>query len=148
QGISWQRVAIVGEANHAGTTPMRMRRDAGHVAARIINLVNQLAMDAAPDLVATVGSISFAPGAINVVPGEAVLTLDMRSPEAGLLALVEKKVAELLDQVRQEGFEISTTQLAQTPPVHFDETIVGIVEEAARGRGLSVRRMTSGAGHD
>ncbi|MDQ0474091.1 Zn-dependent hydrolase [Labrys wisconsinensis] len=149
QGISWQRIAIVGEANHAGTTPMTMRRDAGHAAARVIDFLRRSALERAPRLVATVGSLGLWPNAINVVPGEAVLTVDMRSPDADILAAAEARFAAFLQEMRSEGgFSITQTRLVRTEPVQFDGRIVRLVETAAAGRGLTVRRMTSGAGHD
>lgn len=149
QGISWQRITIGGEANHAGTTPMGMRRDAGHAAARVIDFLNRMAIERSPHLVATVGSLSLAPNAINVVPGEAVLTVDMRSPDAGLLVQAEQRLAAFLHGMRDEGrFSISEIRLVRTEPIQFDDGMVSRIERAAKGRGLTARRMTSGAGHD
>ena len=75
QGISWQRVTIEGTANHAGTTPMAMRRDAGQAAARIVTLLRDEVAAADPATVATVGCMAFAPNAINVIPARASLTV-------------------------------------------------------------------------
>ncbi|MDW6022968.1 Zn-dependent hydrolase [Mesorhizobium sp. BAC0120] len=149
QGISWQRIIIGGEANHAGTTPMTMRHDAGHAAARVIEFLNRLAVGSSPHLVATVGSLSLAPNAINVVPGEATFTVDMRSPDLSVLAEAEKRLAAFLQDMRdRDGFSIAETQLARTQPVRFEEGMVRLIERVAQARGMSVRRMTSGAGHD
>jgi N-carbamoyl-L-amino-acid hydrolase len=149
QGISWQRIVITGEANHAGTTPMSMRRDAGHAAARVIGFLHDLARAASPPLVATVGCLGLSPGAINVVPGKATLTVDMRSPDARRLGEGEAALATFLGDLAEAGrFAISTTRLARTEPVRFDARLAKIVEESARDLGLSSRRMTSGAGHD
>ena len=68
QGISWQRVTIDGVANHAGTTPMSMRRDAGHAAARVVTFLRDRATASNTPTVATVGCMSFEPNAINVIP--------------------------------------------------------------------------------
>ena len=149
QGISWHRIVIHGQANHAGTTPMTMRRDAGHAAARLIDFLNRMAMERAPHLVATVGSLELSPNAINVVPGEAILTVDMRSPDDGILAEAEERLAAFVQDMRdRDGFSIAQTRLAQTPPVQFDERMARLIEKVTRARGMSVRRMTSGAGHD
>lgn len=68
QGISWQRVTIEGDANHAGTTPMTMRSDAGHASARVITFLRERAMASNTPTVATVGCMEFQPNAINVIP--------------------------------------------------------------------------------
>lgn len=149
QGISWQRIIIDGVANHAGTTPMSMRSDAGHAAARIITfLLDRIKASNAPT-VATVGTIRFEPNAINVIPSRAVFTVDLRDPDEQRLQAVEAALAAYLGQLAAaENVVISVEQLARFEPVFFDLRIVELIEAAAKGRGLGVRRMTSGAGHD
>ncbi|RWO49590.1 MAG: Zn-dependent hydrolase [Mesorhizobium sp.] len=149
QGISWQRITIDGVANHAGTTPMSMRNDAGHAAARIITfLLDRIKASNAPT-VATVGTIRFEPNAINVIPSRAVFTVDLRDPDEQRLQAVEAALAAYLGQLAAaENVVISVEQLARFEPVFFDLRIVELIEAAAKGRGLGVRRMTSGAGHD
>jgi beta-ureidopropionase / N-carbamoyl-L-amino-acid hydrolase len=149
QGISWQKITICGEANHAGTAPMSTRRDAGYAAARVIDFLHRLAHDAVPDLVTNVGCLSLSPNAINVVPGEAVLTVDMRCPAEEGLVEGETRLAAFIEELRGNGmFSIATERLARTAPVRLDESLVRLVETAAKDRGLSLRRMASGAGHD
>jgi N-carbamoyl-L-amino-acid hydrolase len=149
QGISWQRITIEGEANHAGTTPMTMRRDAGHAAARVVTFLRDRARSANAPTVATVGCMSFEPNAINVIPARAVFTVDLRDPDEGRLAAEEVALAAYLDELSAtEDVTISVERLARFEPVAFDRRIVGLVEDAAQARGLASRRMTSGAGHD
>ncbi|WP_292293859.1 hydantoinase/carbamoylase family amidase, partial [Mesorhizobium sp.] len=81
QGISWQRITIEGQANHAGTTPMSMRRDAGVAAARVIGFLADRAGASPTPTVATVGTIAFEPNAINVIPSRATFTVDLRDPD-------------------------------------------------------------------
>lgn len=149
QGISWQRITIDGVANHAGTTPMSMRNDAGHAAARIITfLLDRIKASNAPT-VATVGTIRFEPNAINVIPSRAVFTIDLRDPDEQRLQAEEAALAAYLEQLAAaENVVISVEQLARFEPVIFDLRIVERIEAAAKRRGLGVRRMTSGAGHD
>lgn len=149
QGISWQRITIDGVANHAGTTPMSMRNDAGHAAARIITfLLDRIKASNAPT-VATVGTIRFEPNAINVIPSRAVFTIDLRDPDEQRLQAEEAALAAYLEQLAAaENVVISVEQLARFEPVIFDLRIVELIEAAAKNRGLGVRRMTSGAGHD
>lgn len=80
QGISWQKVTIDGDANHAGTTPISMRRDAGYAAARVISFLRDRAKASNTPTVATVGTIRFEPNAINVIPSRATFTVDLRDP--------------------------------------------------------------------
>ncbi|RWP87083.1 MAG: Zn-dependent hydrolase [Mesorhizobium sp.] len=149
QGISWQRITIEGVANHAGTTPMSMRNDAGHAAARTITfLLDRIKASNAPT-VATVGTIRFEPNAINVIPSRAVFTTDLRDPDEQRLQAEEAALAAYLEQLAtDENVTISVEQLARFEPVIFDLRIVERIEAAAKRRGLGVRRMTSGAGHD
>lgn len=148
QGISWQQITITGVANHAGTTPLAMRHDAGWAAAAVITFVRQLAQESVSTL-ATVGSIQFSPNAINVIPQTAVLTLDMRDPDDQKLTAAEAHVATLLQTIAaQEGVTITSQQLVRFPAVHFDESLVAEIAQATAALGLSHRQMTSGAGHD
>lgn len=149
QGISWQRLTIRGLANHAGTTPMRMRRDAGLAAARVVTFLRDFVDQGNAPTVATVGTIRFEPNAINVIPDSAVLTVDLRDPDEGRLHDAEAALERFLaDLARKEGVDIATERLARFEPVGFDATIVRLVEEVADGFGFRSRRMTSGAGHD
>jgi N-carbamoyl-L-amino-acid hydrolase len=149
QGISWQRVVIDGAANHAGTTPMSMRRDAGHAAARVVTFLRDRAVGSNTPTVATVGTMSFEPNAINVIPSRATFTVDLRDPDEERLRAEEAALAAYLEKLAAvEGVTISTERLARFEPVTFDPKIVALVEEAAKARGLVSRRVTSGAGHD
>ena len=149
QGISWQRVTIDGVANHAGTTPMAMRNDAGLAAARVgLFLREHIARSNAPS-VATIGTMRFEPDAINVIPSRAVFTVDLRDPDEDRLQGLEAALADFLLRVAaEEGVEISVERLARFQPVAFDLGIVATIEASAKARGLKSRRMTSGAGHD
>jgi N-carbamoyl-L-amino-acid hydrolase len=149
QGISWQRVGIAGVANHAGTTPMSMRRDAGHAAARVVTFLRDRATASNSPTVATVGCMSFEPNAINVIPSRATFTVDLRDPDEQRLQAEEAALAEYLEQLAAaEDVTIAVERLARFEPVVFDPAIVTLVEQAARKRGLAARRITSGAGHD
>lgn len=149
QGISWQRVTIEGVANHAGTTPMSLRHDAGHAAARVITFLREQAVAADTPSVATVGSLRFEPNAINVIPARASLTVDLRDHDEMRLREAESALASFLDELaRSEGVAVSVERLARFEPVVFDRGVVDRIEQAAGRRGLPCRRMTSGAGHD
>ncbi len=147
QGISWQSVKITGTANHAGTTPMPMRRDAGVAAARVVTFLDDLARHT-PGAVATVGTLRLDPGAINVIPAAATFTVDLRNPSEVHLRAQEEALDTKLANLRQEGFGVETTRLARFEPVTFDPSLVVSIEAAAARRKMRCRRMTSGAGHD
>lgn len=149
QGISWTRIELSGQSNHAGTTPMRLRRDAGLGAARIIDGIRRIADDFGGDQVSTCGELTLLPGLINVVPRTACLTVDLRNTDDALLQKAEARLAKLIETVcEQEGLKAQVERIARFEPVSFDASIVQRVEHHARTRGLSFRRMTSGAGHD
>lgn len=147
QGIHWQRVTIEGLANHAGTTPTALRKDAGLAAAKVNVFVRQLVEES--NGVATVGTIEFKPNAVNVIPSKAVFTVDLRNPIKEKLDNDEKALAEYLkDLEKSDGVKITTERMTEFDPVPFDEGIVEKIEAAAKERGLTSRRITSGAGQD
>jgi N-carbamoyl-L-amino-acid hydrolase len=149
QGISWTRFELTGVSNHAGTTPMRMRRDAGLVAARIACFARDLAGELGGNQVATVGSMNFLPNLVNVIPNRVTFTVDLRNTDESILAAAEQRLWAFAEQAaRDEGVELARESLARFEPVDFDPRLVDLVERTARDLGLSVRRLPSGAGHD
>ncbi len=148
QAISWSEYSIVGEPNHAGTTPMKYRRNAGLAAARITVFADDLTR-AIPGTVANGGVIAFEPSNVNVVPGRVVMTLDLRNPDDARLADAEARMATFVAALQREaGVTIGRRELANFPAQPFDPTMIGAVERAAQSLGYPVRRMVSGAGHD
>ena len=149
QGISWTEVNIAGQANHAGTTPMAMRRDAGYAAGRVAVAAREIAGEIGGYQVATVGVMDLHPDLVNVVAGRARLCVDMRNIHEQELQLAESRLAASLDEIgASEGVGISTRPLARFEPVIFDLPVVDLVEATARRLGHSVKRLPSGAGHD
>jgi N-carbamoyl-L-amino-acid hydrolase len=149
QGISWQELVIVGQSNHAGTTPMALRHDAGYAAAAVATFVRDLGKGMGPSQVATVGSIRLHPDLINVVPGRATVTVDLRNTDETALNQAEERLASFSRQLAaDEGVRISARSLARFEPVEFDPAVVALVERRAAALGLSTMRMPSGAGHD
>lgn len=147
QGISWQKVTINGTANHAGTTPMTMRLDAGVAAARAVAFLDALARNTS-GTVATVGTLRFEPNAINVIPSSAIFTVDLRNPDEARLKTQEKALETFLAGLVTERYTVETERLARFEPVTFDPAIVAAIEASASRRQVRCRRMTSGAGHD
>lgn len=149
QGISWTEYTFTGQSAHAGTTPMRLRRDPGVVAAEVIAGVRALAEEFAGAQVATVGRCEFTPNLVNVVPSQATLTVDVRNTDEAILRQVEQRVTDLVDAAAAaEGVTVERRTLARFEPVEFDPLSVDLVETTAQRLGLSTRRMPSGAGHD
>ncbi|MEI8022612.1 MAG: M20 family metallo-hydrolase [Actinomycetota bacterium] len=149
QGISWQEVTIMGQSNHAGTTPMSLRHDPALVAAEITVFIRQLAKKMGGDQVCTVGKVDIHPNLTNVVAAKATITLDVRNTDEELLKLAESKIANYLQVVASaEGVKITTRELARFEPVVFDGRVIDCVEKIAKDQGNSVQRMPSGAGHD
>ena len=149
QGISWTEFTIKGTSNHAGTTPMRLRHDAGYVAAELTAFVRRLATEIGGDQVGTVGSVKLFPDLINVIPSRAVVTVDVRNTDEARLKEAERRVAAFAEETaKAEGCTVEARRLARFEPVIFDAGMADLIERTAKGLGFSVRRMTSGAGHD
>jgi len=144
-GMSRWELRFAGKANHAGTTPMELRHDALACAAEWIGLVEHVSQNT-PGLVATVGKIEARPGAGNVIPGEAIASLDVRH---AFDEVRERALNMLLDGAEhiahRRGLTVSgESRLDQAAvPLHFE-----MVEEAVESAGYPVHRMVSGAGHD
>lgn len=149
QGISWQELTIVGQSNHAGTTPMSLRHDPAYVVAEIAVFLRKLALRYGAHQVCTAAKIDLHPNLINVVPARASMTLDIRNTDEALLQKAEAEVTAFVKEIAAaEGVSITSRTLARFEPVVFDPRVVGCVEETARRFGNSVQRMPSGAGHD
>ena len=149
QGISWQEVTIMGQSNHAGTTPMSLRHDPAYIAAEITVFLRQIAQEYGGNQVCTVGKIDLQPNLINVVPKSATLTLDVRNTDENILQEVELKIAQKIKEISEtEGVRVSSRVLARFEPVQFDERLIDLVETLAKTHNRSVMRMPSGAGHD
>lgn len=149
QGISWQEVTVRGQSNHAGTTPMGLRKDPGFVAAACAGFVRELALDLGPPQVATVGRVEFRPNLVNVVPASATFTVDLRNTDEAMLQEAERRFADFLASAAEaEGCTFDVEPLARFEPVVFDPTVVDLVFDTASRLGHSARRMPSGAGHD
>jgi allantoate deiminase len=147
-GMIGFRARFLGEANHAGTTPMELRRDALAGAARAVLALRDEARSRS-DMTANVGVISAEPGGFNVVPGAAELTIDVRSPTADGFARLASFVRETLERIAGEeqlGLELRETHRKE--PIALDPSLQDALEEAAREEGASTMRLPSGAGHD
>ena len=117
QGISWTEITVAGQSNHAGTTPMDMRHDAGWAATRIAVFVHELAAEFGPPQVCTVGRVELHPNLVNVVASDAVLTVDMRNTDDALLTEAENRLAAFLEELAAEsGTGITWRRLGPVRP--------------------------------
>jgi N-carbamoyl-L-amino-acid hydrolase len=149
QGIAWHELTLTGQSNHAGTTPMSLRRDPGLVAAQVAVAVRELAANLGAPMVGTVGRLGLHPDLVNVVPARATMTVDLRHTDDAILSAAESRLKALVEPLaKAEDVSVAWRELARFAPVAFDETVISLVEAAASARGLSCRRMPSGAGHD
>lgn len=149
QGISWTELTITGRSAHAGTTPMRLRRDPGLVAAEITTFVRRLTAELGGDQVGTVGRLELHPNLVNVVPARATLTIDLRNTDEQVLQEAERRLQQRCDELAgAEQVTIERRSLARFEPVEFDPRMVDLVERTARRLGYTTMRMPSGAGHD
>lgn len=140
---------FTGEANHAGTVPMGQRKDALAAAAEWTLAVEQITTARGQHRVATVGSLHCLPGAVNVIPGEVQLTLDIRGPEEGpLAALLTELLSEAEQIAARRGLRFSAEQFYAIHATTCDAALQTHLREsvaAVQGRSLS---LPSGAGHD
>jgi N-carbamoyl-L-amino-acid hydrolase len=149
QGISWAEYALSGVSNHAGTTPMRLRRDAGYAAMAIASGIRDLARRFGGDQVGTVGRIELVPNLINVVAARATFTVDLRNTDEATLARAEAETSALIARIcAEERVDVEKRVLARFEPVDFDPRLVDLVAARAAARGYRHRRLPSGAGHD
>jgi len=148
-GIVWLRVTMKGERDHAGPTPMSMRRDALVGAARAIAAIREIPGKLHPDMVATVGEMSVSPNAINVIPDRAAFSVDFRHSDEGLMRRAREMVMETVeDAARGEKLEVSVEEVGGSTALPFHPEAVGAVAGACREAGYTFRRMWSAAGHD
>ena len=149
-GIVHWEVTVEGFANHAGTTPMKLRKDALLAASKFIAEVNNIALKIEGHHVATVGKIEAMPGAYNVIPGKVVLGLEIRD-------LSVEKIELLFSQIKNGATTIANEtktsfsferQANESKPALTDKVLQQAIEKSAKAMGLSSKYMQSGAGHD
>jgi N-carbamoyl-L-amino-acid hydrolase len=149
QGMRWYEVTVTGTECHAGSTPMKLRRDALLGASRMVAAVNDIGWDHAPEAVATVGLIESRPNSRNVVPGSVFFTIDLRHPDDGVVAAMEAEMREKLQRIAADtGLEAAVERVWDSPAVRFDPDCIASVRRAAAAAGYASRDIVSGAGHD
>ncbi|QSF46144.1 allantoate deiminase [Paenibacillus tianjinensis] len=152
EAIAGQRrfhVKVGGTANHAGTTPMGLRRDALAGAAEMLLAMEQAAVQTGDPLVATCGKLEASPGTPNVIPGEVQFTLDIRHSEAEQLERYCSGIQAHFERIADSrGLTLELTATLATTPAPMDEGLKRLLEQISQQQGRSFRTMVSGAGHD
>ncbi|WP_373050751.1 Zn-dependent hydrolase [Thalassovita aquimarina] len=149
QGLRWIECTVTGKESHTGSTPMRMRKNAGRGLARITELVHEIAMKHQPNAVGAIGHIDVYPNSRNIIPGKVVFTIDFRSHLMdvidAMMAEFEEKAPKLCEEI---GVSLDWKISGQFNPPAFDENCVAAVRNAAERLGYSHMDIVSGAGHD
>ena len=148
-GQRWFDVVITGSEAHAGPTPMQLRKDALLAASHMVQLINQLALDHAPNARGTVGMLDVYPNSRNVIPGSVKMSIDLRADsDATLTAMVNQLNAQAEAIALKGKVTIDLTQVVYFPPQAFAAELVQAVRSGAKTIGLSEMDVVSGAGHD
>jgi allantoate deiminase len=148
-GIRQLDITIKGKADHAGTTPMGERSDALQAAARIIIAIDEIAGNSGPHGVATVGRITCIPAQVNVIPGRARFSVDVRNSDRELLeSAVDDITRAVTDICRGRQLDFDIDRLAEAEPVALSANIVELMEKKALRRNTTSYKLISGAGHD
>ena len=145
-GITRYRIDITGEANHAGTTPMALRRDAVLAGAKLISKMEELAKQYPHPFVFTVGKIEVSPGVVNVVPGAVTLYLEIRDLNAQPIDRFVKQLREYSAELTRWEFLFEKT--VDKPSVRLNSGIVNFLHQGCEELGFLRRSIASGAGHD
>ncbi|TQS73120.1 Zn-dependent hydrolase [Rhodobacteraceae bacterium] len=149
QGLWWLEFTLTGREAHTGSTPMAMRVNAGLAMARILEMVEEVAMDNQPNAVGGVGQMTFTPNSRNVLPGSVVFTVDIRTPDLDKLNRMRADIEARAQEICK-ALEVGCTieAVGHFDPVTFDGDLVTTVRDAAERLGYSHLDIVSGAGHD
>lgn len=142
-------VTVTGEANHAGTTPMHMRKDALEGAGAMLTMLREEAIRLGSPLVATVGRLQVSPNVPNVVSGKVEFTVDVRHSEPEQLEAFCGWFEETFRLAAESrGLEFACSEWFREEPTPMDQLLKNVLDEVCRELDVPSRRMVSGAGHD
>lgn len=148
-GLQHQRVTVKGRADHAGTTPMDLRRDALQGAAQMAIEITRLVEQEGQPAVVTLGKWEVKPGAVNVIPDEVNFSIDLRHPEEEIKQRLAAAIRARCEAIAQErGLVVSSEITSDSLPSNMDPALQSVLIQAAETCGASWRAMPSGAGHD
>ena len=147
-GASRFEVSLTGQSGHAGTVPMKLRRDAVAAAAEMIVAIERIGLET-QELVATVGRISAQPGVVNVVAGAAVFSIDLRSPSDAIREGATHRITQTLEAIgARRRLGVAIRQTHDAPATACAPALVAQFDAAVQRAGVPVRLLPSGAGHD
>lgn len=142
-------VTVIGEANHAGTTPMGYRKDAMKAASSMIHRVLTIAEETGDPLVTTVGTLSLEPNISNVVPGKAIFTVDVRHIDEGILSSVTELMVEEMKSIsKRSSVEVEIETWFSSEPIKMNDEMIRIMTESCERNNVLFKHMHSGAAHD
>ncbi len=148
-GLEQQRVTVKGRADHAGTTPMDLRRDALQGAAQMAVEITRLVEQEGRPAVVTLGKWEVKPGAVNVIPDEVNFSIDVRHPEEEIKQRLAAAIRARCEAIAQErGLAVSSEITSDSLPSRMDAALQAVLMQSAETCGASWRAMPSGAGHD
>lgn len=149
QGTRWLKVTVIGEAGHAGTTPLPYRRDPMVAAVGMMHRLQASVMPSDADARLTVGRIAIIPGSVNAIPQAVTFSLDLRHPLAAQLDAIEGEVRTICRmEGEKQGCSVEITTAFDMPPGVFAPGMIDTVEAAASRLSLPSKKMVSGAFHD
>ncbi len=147
-GMVCYEIEVIGESDHAGTTPMDMRKDALFAATNIISEARTKLSALDSELVFTMGRMNVLPNVHTVIPNKVVFSLEARHKDQGIITQVEDIIQGLAEIPSNEGCKIKTAKLWDRSTVWFNPQICSLLENSTKSLGYSYKRMVSGAGHD
>ncbi|GAE34816.1 beta-ureidopropionase [Halalkalibacter akibai JCM 9157] len=148
-GMVCYEIEISGESNHAGTTPMGMRKDALFAMNDFLQSIRPEFSKLDKELVFTVGRVDVKPNIHTVIPNNVVFSLEARHKDEGVINEVENIIAEQAKKVIDQGdCDVKLTKMWARDTVWFDNELVRLVEQSTQTLGYSYKKMISGAGHD
>ncbi len=147
QGSHRYTIEVIGEEAHAGTAPLKTRKDALKSAVAMVGALEDAMADDTDTVRFTVGRFEVAPGSPNTVPGRVFFTIDFRHPVQETIDRLTAQI-EPVCHAHARGCHVAVTQVSQVPPVHFSDNMVAIVRQQASNLGLPHMDLFSGAGHD
>ena len=149
QGLKWLEFKLNGKEQHTGTTPMNVRKDTSLAMSEIILAVNNIANQNQPNALGSVGHIEVSPNSRNVIAGETLFTVDIRSPDINKLNKMEKELETVAYEIcRNYNIEINIEQIGGFDPVEFNKECLDHLRTNAKKFGYSYKDIVSGAGHD
>lgn len=152
-GVTWIIAEIKGEENHAGTTPMNLRKDPLVAASSVVlfasERANEMVKEQSGSTVATVGKLEVFPSAPNIIPAKVDIGIDIRDGVDKNIKLLSREIINTIKGLESKyGVKTSVDIVLDKPPSSCSQEVVKVIEEASKDLGIKAKKMYSGAGHD